>query len=267
MTPEFIKKIASLISYENSPSDPKNPESKLSLVFYLDGFTKIYGTKKNQAILPFEMSKRSVNDLFQMFKDFAFIPEIEAKNSMDHADRMKVLAAYPEVRLLDRVEKQYKGITSYLLADPINVAKEELADSFRVILGAMSQTISDLEANPSQADPDADCKRRFCKAAKYQDLLAEGVDPIKLVQDSIDREINNLLNLMEKAKNIKPEDYKLFLAKKFSDNGLDEDGFVMLRKVEKKAEATVTPTTSEAKPSEDATTSQESGENTEETQG
>lgn len=109
----------------------------------------------------------------------------------------------------------------------------EQKEILRPILISIKERIAELDENKSVADPYGDCKRRFCKSGIFSAIVLCN-DPAALVHENIQKEINNLLELQKKAKEVSTADYILFLKDKEGKNGVNEDGFVMLRDTSEK---------------------------------
>lgn len=230
---EVVRKAAALLSSEVVA--PEKEGGKSSLVFNVEGVNALYGTKGHKTLLPFEISKRSMT---QLFSKIAIASGLDVnEDSLSSADRLLCLASVKDSKLVDFTEKSIPTITNVLMQTPNDVEREDLANSFRGILAVISNTIERNDSNPSLADPLSDVKRRFVKSAKYLALMTPGKDASAYVMESIDTDIANLTALRAKAATVSQSDYTSFLAEKFAKNGLDEDGFVMLRA--KKAVATV----------------------------
>ena len=235
---EVAKKANALLSSEVVP--PEKEGGKSSLVFNIEGVNALYGTKGHKTLLPFEISKRSMT---QLFSKIAIASGLDVnEDSLSHADRLLVLASVKDSKLVDFTEKSIPTITNILMQTPNDVEREDLANSFRAILSVVSGTIERNDSNPSLADPLSDVKRRFVKSAKYLTLMTPGKTACEYVLESIESDINALLSLKAKASTVSQTDYTSFLAEKFAKNGLDEDGMVMLR-AKKTVAAVETPAT------------------------
>ncbi len=259
LTEKIVAGAAQLVSFDNSPSDPTNPESKLSLDFYVAGILNNYGTKKVPVYQPLAINKRSVNDLFRLMAEYT---DLEDKTD-SHEGRLEILSAYPDNKLAGKLigswdanKKDYKNgliggalisIVTEMLANIHEVEDKEkfiaipaeLSLSYRTILAGMSKVIADTDNSPSQADPFLTVKRIFSKVSTYA-FLSVAEDPASIVVSDLDGQIAALQALQEKAKEVTKDEYLKFLEEKKSNNGLDEEGYVKLKgqakKEEKKAE-------------------------------
>lgn len=222
---EVARKVTSLLSSEIMP--PEKEGGKSSLVFNVDGVNALYGTKGHKTLLPFEISKRSMT---QLFSKIAISSGLEVnEDNLTAADRLSVLASIKDSKLIDFTEKSIPTITNVFMQSPNDVEKDDLANAFRAILTVVSNTVERNDSNPSLADPLSDVKRRFVKSASYMSLKTPGKTACQYVLESIESDITALLALKAKASTVSEADYSSFLEEKFNKNGIDEDGMVLLR--------------------------------------
>lgn len=248
ITEKIVAGTAKILSYDYSKSDPSKEDSNMSLTFYVEGLLENAGSKKKPVIVPLEVSKRSVMDVFSSMADFLD----QEEDLKSHEGRIKLLSAYPVERMHKKIvgsydgkSKEYKNgmlgggilsIVSNVLAEANEVEDREnyvpdpsqIHLAFQTLLTGMSQKIEEYGKTESQADPELDVKRRFLKVGKYE-MIRVANDPADLVVDAIQKEIENLQALQLKAKEVSRESYLAFLEDKFQANGCDEDGIVKAR--------------------------------------
>ena len=111
----------------------------------------------------------------------------------------------------------YKGIQS---------VKEIIA-----IISSTMERLTPKSASGSVADPELEAKRIFSKSSEYISLNFN--DPASVFSAWEKTQLENIARVMEKAGKISAEDHKSFCLSKFTDNGVDEDGYLRL-KAEKK---------------------------------
>lgn len=245
---EIILGISKILSYDYSKSDPSKEDSNMSLTFYVEGLLENAGSKKKPVIVPLEVSKRSVMDVFSSMADF-----LDDEESLKrHEGRLTLISSYPAERMhkkivgsYDSKSKEYKNgllgggilsIVSSTLAEVNEVQDREnyvpdpaeINLAFATLLTGMSQKIEEYGKTESQADPFLDCKRRFLKTGGYS-FIKVANDPASLVKGQIELEIANLQALILKADEVSKEDYLAFLEEKNKANGQDEDGYVKAR--------------------------------------
>jgi hypothetical protein len=174
---------------------------------------------------PVTMSKRSFSDVFSVMESIG-----EDVQTMDYNKliRLSEKKLAPGLSLYI-TEQQAKLDQEQAELEP----KEKTPEFFRGVMSEIQERIIDLNKNKSTADPEADVKRRFCKSGKYLDIRTVN-DPSSAVIKDIQNEIDALVTLKAKAKEVSKEDYIAFLEKKFQENGLDEDNIVMLRNTSEK---------------------------------
>lgn len=248
ITEKIVAGTAKILSYDYSKSDPSKEDSNMSLTFYVEGLLENAGSKKKPVIVPLEVSKRSVMDVFSSMADFLD----QEEDLKSHEGRIKLLSAYPVERMHKKIvgsydgkSKEYKNgllgggilsIVSNVLAEANEVEDREnyvpdpsqIHLAFQTLLTGMSQKIEEYGKTESQADPELDVKRRFLKVGKYE-MIKVANDPADLVVDAIQKEIENLQALQLKAKEVSRESYLAFLEEKNTANGCDEDGIVKAR--------------------------------------
>ena len=174
---------------------------------------------------PVIMSKRSFSDVFSVMESIG-----EDVQTMDYNKL---------IRLSEK--KLATGLSLYITEQQAKLdqeqaelsAEEKTPEFFRIVLSEIQERIIDLNKNKSTADPEADVKRRFVKAGKYLDIRS-ATNPSDIVIKDIQAEIDALEVLKKKAEEVTSEDYIAFLEKKFQENGLDENGIVMLRNTSEK---------------------------------
>lgn len=196
---------------------PSQEGGKSSLVFRLVGFTEEIGKKGAKAVVPVAISKRSVNSILEIINEIT-----EEKNVADS------LAMVKGTKVISLADKKIPGYGAWLEGREEMTTPEERQDFTKSFLLLCAATIEEQEKSVSIADPLSDVKRRFCKTGKYSDLL-EVTDPSESVKAAITQEITELQKLMDKASEVSRDDYMAFLTERFTKNGVDEDGFVLLR--------------------------------------
>ena len=245
---EIILGVSKVLSFDYSKSDPSKEDSNMSLSFFIEGLLENVGSKKKPVIAPKEISKRSAMDVFSSMADF--LDDEESLKS--HEGRLTLIASYPSERMhkkivgsYDSKSKEYRNgllgggilsIVSSTLAEVNGIQDREnyvpdpaeINLAFATLLTGMSQKIEEYSKTESQADPTLDVKRRFLKVGQYK-FISVAENPADLVQDAIQKEIDDLIALKEKAATISKEDYLSFLEEKFKANGTDEDGIVKAR--------------------------------------
>ena len=174
---------------------------------------------------PVVMSKRAFSDVFSVMESIG-----ETVKDMDYNKLIRLSEKKLAAGLSLYITEQQAKLDQEQNEDPEDKKTPEF---FRGVLSEIQERIVDLNKNKSTADPEADVKRRFCKAGKYLDIRVSA-DPSKLVIKDIQAEIDSLETLKKKAAEVTKEDYIAFLEKKFQENGLDEDNIVMLRNTSEK---------------------------------
>jgi len=174
---------------------------------------------------PVTMSKRSFSDVFSVMESIGETVEDMDYNKLIRLSEKKLAPGLS----LYVTEQQAKLDQEQAELEP----KEKTPEFFRGVMSEIQERIIDLNKNKSTADPEADVKRRFCKSGKYLDIRTVN-DPSSAVIKDIQNEIDALVTLKAKAKEVSKEDYITFLEKKFQENGLDEDNIVMLRNTSEK---------------------------------
>jgi len=174
---------------------------------------------------PVTMSKRSFSDVFSVMESIGETIEDMDYNKLIRLSEKKLAPGLS----LYITEQQAKLDQEQAELEP----KEKTPEFFRGVMSEIQERIIDLNKNKSTADPEADVKRRFCKSGKYLDIRTVN-DPSSAVIKDIQNEIDALVTLKAKAKEVSKEDYIAFLEKKFQENGLDEDNIVMLRNTSEK---------------------------------
>lgn len=174
---------------------------------------------------PVTMSKRSFSDVFSVMESIGETVEDMDYNKLIRLSEKKLAPGLS----LYITEQQAKLDQEQAELEP----KEKTPEFFRGVMSEIQERIIDLNKNKSTADPEADVKRRFCKSGKYLDIRTVN-DPSSAVIKDIQNEIDALVTLKAKAKEVSKEDYITFLEKKFQENGLDEDNIVMLRNTSEK---------------------------------
>ena len=175
-------------------------------------------------IVPTAFSKRAVNNL---------------KPNMD--SRMDV---WPDM-LEDATDNNLPGFRGFLrkngITDTIQVGPVQSVqnedgviigysgvDSVKQIIALVTKIMDDLSpVAGSVADPTLEAKRIFSKSDEYKHL-AYGDHALKMAQWK-KVQLENIQRVMDKAALLNADDYRTFCVSKFTDNGVDEDGFVRLK--------------------------------------
>lgn len=128
------------------------------------------------------------------------------------------------------------GITETIVQGPIQTvldANGEITgynglDSVKQIIVLVTKIMEDLSpVAGSVADPSLEAKRIFSKSDPYKNLAYEDHKAKMLQWKKV--QLDNIERVMDKAEDLTAEDYKIFCETKFTDNGVDEDGFVRLK--------------------------------------
>ena len=234
MNAENMKKIqeAAKALLSHKINTPEKEGEKSSLCFFINGLTEEIGKKGNKVIAPMAISKKAVTAIFDGIYTVT-----------DNEDRLEGLREVSAIKLLKLADRKIGGLMALVCTIPevleLNTPEEQDEAKgiiAKTIMAEMNRIISENEKAQSTADPLSDVKRRFVKSGSYKDLLESAKTPIQIVLASIDDEIARLQGLKFKAHEVLPADYVSFLEEKKASNGLDEDGFVLLRKKKEEAE-------------------------------
>jgi hypothetical protein len=201
--------------------------AKTSIFFTLQGWVEEKPLTREEkkakitpTVGPVVLSKRSFSDLFGVMESIE-----ETISDMQ----------YPKmIRLAEK--KLNPGLSLWITEQQALPENKETPEFFRAVLTSIKNEIAELDKNVSTADPDGEVKRVFCKSMPYSKLV-ECKNPGEVVFNALQEKINNLLSLQTKAMEVSTEDYLKFAEKKFADNSVDEDGFVMLRNTSEKTTA------------------------------
>jgi hypothetical protein len=182
--------------------------------------------KKVVGIVDASFSKRSINDV----QDFMNprMPEEFLEGAIDR-NLPGFRAFWRKNGILD-TSASYTG--NVLKNEDGTLAGYENVSSVKEVLSIIIKMMDDLTPKAgSVSDPELEAKRTFAKSAPYADLNFD--DPAAVFAAWEKTQLENIKRVMEKASRISSEDLKSFCLSKFTDNGVDEDGFLRL-KAEKK---------------------------------
>lgn len=201
-----------------------------------------------EVITDTEGGRASTNYLFAGFREEKKVSREEKKagmkpswgpvsiNKSSFTDVIKSLAdldndilTMPYSTLVKYSERKLSAGLSIWIAET-QEKNQDQPEFFRGLLISVKDRIAELDASKSVADPFGDCKRRFAKSAIFS-VLSICENPAALVVENIQTEIDNLRDLQNKAKEVTASEYLEFLNSKEGENGTDDDGFVMLRKI------------------------------------
>jgi hypothetical protein len=182
--------------------------------------------KKVIGIVDASFSKRSVNDV-QDFMDNR-IPVDLLEGAID-----RNLPGFRSFWRKNGIAETAMPYTSIPIQDENEtLTGYENVGSVKEVLSIILKVMDDLTPkNGSVADPELEAKRIFSKSAPYTKL--DFSNPAEVFAAWEKTQIENIKRVMEKASRISAEDLKSFCLSKFTDNGVDEDGYLRL-KAEKK---------------------------------
>jgi len=127
--------------------------------------------------------------------------------------------------LVRHTEKVIPGLSAHL-----NDVMKGTEEPLRLFLATAMEVIKENEKTQvSNADPERDAKSEVCKHTKYTDLLSNPEQAVKNAYQALSEEIAMLTARREKLSSISLDTFLSYAEEKFANNGVDEDGFVMLR--------------------------------------
>ena len=98
---------------------------------------------------------------------------------------------------------------------------------FRSLLRFMDYTIQELDKKESTANPLREALNILAKSSKYVDL--DFTDPAKIMESWKAAEIARIEGIYQKGLEVTQDTFKSYVAEKFKDNGVDEDGYLRLK--------------------------------------
>ena len=178
-----------------------------------------------------EVSKNALSEIFDGLDDFELtLDSAPYKQLVRLADKKvpKMALWVSETQAALDLAEDEAG-ESFVPTDEVPSYIRNNQEFFRPLLVNLKERFEELKRTISSADPDLDCKKRFIKSGPFKVISISPMLPYAIVEADIDREIEALQALKARAKTISTEDYKAKLEEYFSKNGVDDDGYVMLR--------------------------------------
>lgn len=211
-----------------------NPEAeKFSLSVAIPAWPveETKGKGKNKVvtgIVDASFSKRSVNDV-QDFMD-SRMPVDLFEGAVDR--NLPGFRAFWRKNGISDSVTTGENTTKQILNEDGTLAGYENVQSVKDVIAIVSAIMEQLTPKSgSVADPELEAKRIFAKSSEYSKL--DFNDPAAVFAAWKKTQLDNIERVMSKAEKISAEDLKTFCLSKFTDNGVDEDGFLRL-KAEKK---------------------------------
>lgn len=215
-------KALSLVSYKLIA--PEKEGEKTTLNFYLSDFTEEVGKKGQKVIVPATISKRAINNIAEICIELT-----------DAEDKITAIAETKGPKIVSLTDKKISGFGSWLDGRSEFETPEEKQMATKFLLGSMLAVIAENEKTVSQADPLLEAKRIFAKSAPVASLNYDNAQEVFAKWET--EELARVSRIMEKAKSLSREDLLAFITEKQTANGLDENGFVMLRGKKKEEES------------------------------
>lgn len=207
-------KALSLVSYKLI--SPEKEGEKTTLNFYLSDFTEEVGKKGQKVIVPATISKRAVNNIAEICIELT-----------DAEDKITAIAGTKGPKIVSLTDKKISGFGSWLDSRSEFETPEEKQMATRFLLGSMLSVIAENEKTVSQADPLLEAKRIFAKSGAVDSLNYTNAQAVFTAWETA--ELERVSRIMEKAKSLSAADLEAFINEKVASNGMDDDGYVLLR--------------------------------------
>lgn len=204
----------SLVSFKIQ--EPTKEGEKTTLSFFLQDFTEEIGKKGAKVIVPCAISKRSINSVVEICTELT-----------DQENKIDAIGHTKGFKIVSLTDKKIPGYGAWLDSRQEFTSPEEKQMATKAILAVMVNTISENEKVASLADPLLEAKRIFAKSAPVANL--NFTNPMEVFAAWETEELTRIQRIMDKAKSLSGEDLKTFINEKVASNGLNEEGYVMLR--------------------------------------
>lgn len=204
----------SLVSFKIT--EPTKEGEKTTLSFFLDSFTEEIGKKGSKVVVPCAISKRAINSVAEI-----------AVELTDEENKIEAISTTKGPKLVSLTDKKVAGFGAWLDGRPEFNTPEERQTACKFMLASMLSTIAENEKVATAADPLLEAKRIFAKSATFANLNFS--NPMEVFNAWETEELSRIQRIMDKAKSLSTADLEAFIAEKKAANGLDEDGYLMLR--------------------------------------
>ena len=174
--------------------------------------------KKPPTFGPVIISKRTFNMVLSQIRDLT---------SGYMTENYEKLLRYSEKNLTAGISVYIKEMQ--LAEDAREIVEDEPRDPqvFRSLLKFMDYTIQELDKKESTANPLREALNILAKSSKYVDL--DFTDPAKIMESWKAAEIARIEGIYQKGLEVTQDTFKSYVAEKFKDNGVDEDGYLRLK--------------------------------------
>lgn len=224
--------LASIVVNDVKLSFGTNPDAeKFSLSVSIPSWPveETKGKGKNKVvtgIVDASFSKRSFSDLLPFMDDR--IPTDLLEGAIDR--NLPGFRAFWRKNNLPATSAIFSGVQEKNEAGELTGYNS--VGSVKEVIGIITAVMEALTPKTgSVADPELEAKRIFAKSSTYASLNFD--NPAEVFAAWKKQQEDNITRVMEKASKITAEDLKTFCLSKFTDNGVDEDGYLRL-KAEKK---------------------------------
>lgn len=211
-------------------------EKKLSLAVsfpeWLIEVTEGKGSKKKvTGYEPVEFSKRSVSSVLEFMAED--MPDRHLLKSIDQ-NLSGLRGQLGKIGITQLRNPEGSEVDSTTDEDgTVNYINVESVDEVVSILSTVFNKLT--PAAGSLADPLLEAKKIFAKSSEYEKLDYSAT--AKVFAAWQEQELTRINRIMEKAGSLSSEDLRSYCSEKFLNNGVDEDGFLMLKgKKEDKSE-------------------------------
>lgn len=239
----IMKMIPSLIACNFVQGIKADKEKKIKgtnsrIFFTITGLTTSKVQDGNTVVVNTEVEKKSVCAVMENIYN-SVSEEPKADPSLE-----EVLEALAEIKPAKFFALANKDVPGF--APAVNTIPGVTEDWGITMIGKgiMAACYNYIQENTDEksSDPFLQVKREFCGMDKFSVLQAMSLDKIhSAVEQSVQTEIDRLMTLKGKVREVKAEDYKAFLAEKNKANGIDPKTERVRLKAEKKSAATVQP--------------------------
>lgn len=234
----IITSSSNLVSFEEIKGAPgtnakgEPTEGKMQLVFKLQGHLVPVKTASGNVMSPCAINRKSVSPIIQSCLDNTMTDEGEALETSE------AILKVSGVNLIKWSDKRITRFSEWLNQRAEFENPQERFLAAKTILSKMAKIMSENDKTVGVSDPDSTVKGIFAKCGTFAALLAEEINPQELVKKAIEKQIQDLNNLLTRSQEISKEDYITFLKTKEAACGQDEDGNVRLKKPSEKKAAT-----------------------------